>query len=67
MIIIQIFKMDNNKIIIDLEKEDVQQDLEKAIYMLHFLEEGFSKEEIKEVCFTLKHIVNNLKERSGNM
>ena len=52
--------MKETTIIIELEKEEVQKDLDKAIYMLHFLEKGFSKEEIKEVCFTLKHIINNL-------
>jgi hypothetical protein len=30
--------------------EELQEDLQNAIYMLHFLQDGFTQREIRDVC-----------------
>lgn len=47
----------------DVSLSDTSKDLNTIIYMLHHLdEELFSKEEIKEVCFSLKVALNTLEK-----
>lgn len=47
----------------DVNINDTYKDLNTIIYMLHHLdEELFSKEEIKEVCFSLKVALNTLEK-----
>jgi hypothetical protein len=44
------------RIIIDtgITAEGLKNDLQNAIYMLHFLQEGFTQREIRDVCHTLE-------------
>ena len=52
------------KIIIDtgITTEELQNDLQNAIYMLHFLQEGFTQHEVRNVCHTIKTILEALQE-----
>ncbi|MCW3104981.1 MAG: hypothetical protein JWO09_3421 [Bacteroidetes bacterium] len=48
----------------DVDLKDLYKDLNKAMYMLHHVdEEVFSKEEIKEVAFAIKITLNSLEKR----
>jgi len=48
----------------DIDLKDLYKDLNKAIYILHHVdEEVFSKEEIKEVAFAIKTTLNTLEKR----
>jgi hypothetical protein len=53
------------EIIIDtgITTEELQEDLQNAMYMLHFLQEGFTQREIRDVCPTIKTILDALQER----
>ena len=59
---------------IDVDIDDVYKDVNKAIYVLHYVnEELFSKKEIQDICFSLKITLNTLekmiesKELSNNI
>jgi hypothetical protein len=52
------------KIIIDtgITTEELQNDLQNAIYMLHFLQDGFTQREVRGVCHALRTILDAIQE-----
>ena len=60
--------MKKNTIILDtkIDIEKLNKDLNTAIYMLHYIEDIFSPEEVKEVCFSLKNINDKLRKKGEN-
>ena len=51
----------------DVDIDEVHRDLHKVIYMLHYVdEEIFSKNEIREVCFSVHVAINTLDQKLRN-
>lgn len=51
----------------DVDIDEVHKDLNKVIYMLHYVdEEIFSKKEIREVCFSIQVAINTLDQKLRN-
>jgi hypothetical protein len=48
----------------DVDINDIHKDLNKAIYMLHYVdEEIFSRKEIQAICFSIKVAINTLEQK----
>ncbi len=56
--------MEQYPIFDDVDINDIYKDLNKALYMLHYLDqEIFSKEEIQDVAFAIKVSINTLDKK----
>ncbi len=61
---VQNIAMELYPIFTDVDIDEVHRDLNKVIYMLHYVdEETFSKKEIREVCFSIQVAINTLNKR----
>ena len=51
----------------DVDLSDLSKDLNNAIYMLHYVDENiFSKEDVKEACFSVKVALNSIEAAKTN-
>jgi len=55
--------MTNYPLLDDVDLNDVQKDLNRLMYMLHYLDdEAFTKEEIRGACFSLVVMQNTIEK-----